>query len=312
MNKNYNKIITGIENKINILSDKIKKCSDENKKNELFTQIIESKYRLLKIQEEMKGNVLKPEYGDGRFASKYYSDALDMLRVHYYEHFGIDPNITKLTNSKNIYMFCDPTLPILVDSFRVEDKSYSFTIMFENPKAYENYQSCADYDISIKFPFELLTNKDKEFYLKYLFDLVKLYSGKDANLVLFENYSQNGSLSYIALEQQVQKFIFFHKDENQKIDFNEKLDCKYIDFYERLCDNMFFTTIYEDVASGKASKNAVEYVHERYVNRPYLYEYFFEYLLSNNMIPCDNMISCDEFLLKQKNTISNYVKKLLK
>lgn len=199
------------------------------------SRIIELEYRIKELEEKKKTyiSILPPKYGDGKYASYYYKEAFDMLRVCYYNYFHLDPSFSPVP--KWNMMFYDSTLFLPVDTYLVKGK-FPFQIMFSGN--YPNYKSNASQSMSIELPFEVLSKKENEEYLRCMLELIKIYSGDSVNLVLGSGRSTRGTLSYIG-----NKDLPLHNP--------------YEEFFNCLCDNYIRNIIYIGDSMKKGVKSEV-------------------------------------------------------
>ena len=204
--------------------------------------IAELEYRI----KELEGEVLQPAYDDGKYASSTDKAALDMLRVFYYERFKKEPNISRKVVCGP--MFRDPTLNILVNKYSIIDE-YPFVIMFSDD--YPEHTSDDKLSISIEVPYGVLPEEENEDHLRFLLGLIKLYSGETVNLVL-SDWDYRTILSYIGISDLRPYSI---------------RDQAYIDFFDRLCDNMTRNIIHvgESMQVG-VSQEALELVQRKYID----------------------------------------------
>jgi len=212
-----------------------KKCKTEKELEYYKRKIEELKYRIKELKKTNSSGLI-PTYGDGKYATSSYKEAIDMLRVCYYNYFQQDPRI--LPVPKWDMMFYDPTLYIPVDTYLVNGK-IPFYIMYS--ANYPEYKSDNTKSISIELPFEVLSKEENEEYLKLIIQLIKIYSGDNVNLVFGNGISTRGTLSYIG-------------DKNKGSCINNE-DWYYNFFYE-LCDNNVRNIIYigESIRKGVKSE----------------------------------------------------------
>ena len=201
--------------------------TDEGQKKIYFYQcrIAELEYRIKELEENKKGNTsIAPIYGDGKYATDMYKESFDMLRVWYYNHFHQEPIFKRIT--KRYMMFYDSTLWMPVYTYFIKGE-IPFQIMFSYN--YSNHKSDNTISISIELPFEILSKEENKDYLQYMLELIKIYSGSSANLVLGNSTSTQGSLSFIA-------------DRDLSSPYGKNFG--YYDFFDRLCDNITRNIIY--------------------------------------------------------------------
>lgn len=227
--------------------------TEEGCKNIEFyrSKIAELEYRISELEEKKKGNtsILRPEYGDGKYASDEYKEAFDMLRVCYYNYFHHDPIFIPVP--KWSVMFYDPTLYLPVDTYLVKGK-IPFQIMFSDN--YPDHKFDSSKSISIELPFEVLSKKENEEYLRCMLELIKLYSGDGVNFVLGNGISTRGHLSYIA-ETDFFMYPSLSRDEN------------YYEFFDRLCDNNIRNIIHiGDSMQKEVKSEAIEKVQKEIID----------------------------------------------
>lgn len=202
--------------------------TEEGRKNIEFyrCKITELEYRIKELEEKKKDNssTLAPEYGDGKYATDYYKDTFDMLRVWYYNHFHQDPNFSPVP--KWDMMFYDSTLWMPVNTYLVKGK-IPFQIMFSNN--YPNHKSDNTKSISVELPYEILSKEENEEYLKCILELIRIYSGDNVNLVLGNGISTRGMLSFIA---------------DRDLSTYSSKEMAYYEFFNNLCDNTIRNIIY--------------------------------------------------------------------
>lgn len=202
--------------------------TEEGRKNIEFyrCKIAELEYRIRELEEKKKGNsaILTPKYGDGKYATNSYKEAFDMLRVWHYHHFYQEPSFSPVP--KWDVMFYDPTLWMPVDTYLVKGK-IPFQIMFSDN--YPNHKSDNTKSISVELPFEVLSKEENDEYLRYMLELIRIYSGENTNLVLGNGVSTRAMLSFIA---------------DGDLSMYSRKELGYYSFFERLCDNNVRNIIY--------------------------------------------------------------------
>ncbi len=188
-------------------------------------KIAELEYRIKELDAKKNHRaILPPKYGDDKYASDNYKETFDMLRVWYYNHFNREPNFSKAP--KRNMMFYDPTLFLPVNTYSIKG-NIPFQIMFS--ANYPNHKSDNTKSISVELPFEILSKDENENYLKYMLELIRIYSGDNANLVFGNGLNTKGTLSFIA---------------NRNISPSSRKGNDYYDFFDRLCDNNVRNIIY--------------------------------------------------------------------
>lgn len=215
--------------------------TEDGRKNIEFyrCKIAELEYRIKELEEKKKGtsSILVPKYGDGKYATDSYKESIDMLRVWYYNHFHQDPSFSPVP--KWNMMFYDPTLWMPVNTYLVKGK-IPFRLMLS--ANYPNYKSNNTKSISIELPFDILLKEENEEYLRYMLELIKIYSGDNVNLVLGNGVSTRGMLSFIA---------------DKKLSVYSAKELGYYDFFDRLCDNNVRNIIYIGDSMKKGIKSEI-------------------------------------------------------
>lgn len=189
-------------------------------------KIAELEYRILELEEKKKNNqsIIAPKYGDGKYANNEHKEALDMLRVCYYNYFQHDPLFSPVP--KWDVMFYDPTLWLPVDTYLVRG-NIPFQIMFRDN--YPNHNSDNTKSVSIELPFEVLSKEENENYLRCMLELIRIYSGDSVNLIIGSEVSTRGTLSFIA---------------DKDLSMYSRKEINYYKFFEELCDNNVRNIIY--------------------------------------------------------------------
>lgn len=235
------KIKEGIQRQERFMRQEDEQTEKGRKNIEFYkNKIAELEYRIQELEAKEKGNsnVLIPKYGDGKYASSYYKEAIDMLRVWYYKYFQQEPVFSP--NPKWDMMFYDPTLWMPVNTYLVKGK-IPFQLMLS--ANYPNHQSNDTQSVSIELPFEIIANEANEHYFKALLELIKIYAGKPANFAFGNRVSTKGMLSFIA-----NKDMYSYREDD------------YYDFFDRLCDNNVRNIIYIGESMKKGVK--VEYINK--------------------------------------------------
>lgn len=151
--------------------------------------------RKLNILEEQKINggfiPKRPELGDHKYKNSGLKNAFDILRVMYFEKFGIDPSINFINEGP---MFGDDTLPIFCFFSQVRGE-FPFKLILEDD--YPNYNTNENFNMGIMFNIENLKKNNKIEYLNFIKDLIKRYTGKNFNLIYSDGYFNNLSLLYL-------------------------------------------------------------------------------------------------------------------
>lgn len=259
--------------------------TEEGRKNIEFyrCKIAELKYRIKELEEKKKGtsSILVPKYGDGKYAADSYKESFDMLRVWYYKHFHQDPSFSPVP--KRDMMFYDPTLWMPVNTYLVKGK-IPFELMFS--ENYPNYKSDNTKSISIELPFDILSKEENEEYLRYMLELIKIYSGNNVNLVLGNGVSTRGMLSFIA---------------DNELSVYPVKDLGYYDFFNRLCDNNIRNIIYIGDSMKKGIKSeTIDTVQREIVD-------FHKKLTANEGITEEELERSNEKIKKRILSINNHL-----
>ncbi len=191
---------------LNLFRNNLNKTTDEERIKEIKEIINEEEEELIDKKSRTNKAII-PQYGDFRYAKFQCKNAIDMLRVKYYELYQKDPSISEVYGFN--YMFYDSTLNIMVYPYKVRGK-VPFEIMFTG--YYINYAPCENNSIAIKLNRNQILNSDNEEYVKFIINLIKMYSGRDINLIC------DDIIAYIGND-------YF------------KYSNKYYDFFNELCDN---------------------------------------------------------------------------
>lgn len=263
-----------IKNEKLILRENIETEIGRNKVEYYKGKIIELEYRIRELEKKKvdSSSILIPEYGDGKYSTDSFKEALDMLRVLYYKYFNQDP--TLLYVPKMNMMFYDSTLYIPVNTYLVKGK-IPFHIMYTG--SYHNYKPNNTQSISIEIPFDILSKDENEEYLKYMLDLIQIYSGEQVNFVLGNGTSTHGMLSYISDEDLL---------------LNSSKDLGYYDFFERLHDNNVWNIIYVgDSMKNGLSHETIEKVEKQFIDCD-------KRIISNNLINGGTLDNLDEKIKK--------------
>jgi len=243
--------LKNIDKKINSLKERIEFKrnllnlidSKETKLIEITKAEILSLERKMKILEERKKTGVyvpkKPELGDDRYKSFEYKQAIDMLRVLYYEFFHKDPSLSPIISS--CAMFDDPTLPIYSSNYLIRGEiPFSLMLTFEYPE-YEANDKCS---IGIKFDKKFLSKEISDEYLKLMSALIKEYSDNEINFICCDGINmEDCTLSYIGDDD-----FFYYEAPDRKTKM-------YYDFFDRLCDNNWRNIVY---VADSMKKNALE------------------------------------------------------
>lgn len=237
-------------------------------------------YKLMKLK-GIKANQgvyveTKPEYGDKRYTHFGYKNALDILRVLYYDYFKKDPSISVVINDN--YMFGDSTLYIPVDTFLIRGE-IPFKIMLQ--KDYKNYKPDDHYGIGISFSQEKLAKMNGEQYLMFMIELIKKYSDNEINFICGDGYNNKYTLAYIGDES-----ISYLGTQ------------KYYEFFKLLCDNNYRNIIY----IGDAFKKHGSFDEITQVNS--------EFVISHIKWIAKNLGISQEQLIKSNEKIKNHILKL--
>lgn len=191
--------------------------------NTTVTEIIQMEIEALKrklqiLKEKQKTGIYipkKPSLGDDRYKNFTDKDALDILRVLYYDFFHKDPS---LSPTANYVMFGDPTLPIYTSSYLIRGE-IPFKLMLTT--SYDNYIPSDTHSVGIKMDTK---NVEKEIglqYLKLISALIKRYSNNDINFICCDSMNRDCTISYIG------ESGFSHDTYSNKRN--------YYDFFDNLC-----------------------------------------------------------------------------
>lgn len=239
---------------------RISKLDGTNEKNQKM--IIALNEHILYLEQQVKDledkksyqqdyHSRKPEYGDRRYKSFSCKNAIDMLRVLYYNYFGKDPNISFVEN--DYVMFGDPTLPISVFTYLIRGE-VPFKIMFE--RDYDNYEAIDSCAVAINFERKIMNKENFEKYLYFMMHILKIYSNNDVNLICSDGKNKSCTLAYIGYRN------FHYYDYS---DFSKGK--MYYEFFELLCDNLMRNIIYiGDTMKTNASSVEIEKVNSEFVN----------------------------------------------
>lgn len=187
----------------------------------------------------------KPELGDERYAKFVDKNALDMLRVLYYDYFHKDPNISLVENAH--FMFGDPTLPIDVSTFLVRG-DFPFRVMFSS--FYKDYKPNEDWAVGVEIKRCNLEQENSDEYLDFISGLIRKYSNNDINFICGDGQNQICTLAYIGNR-----------------DFRYQQDKKmYHYFFYLLFDNLQRNVIYiGDSMKKNVSQWEIELVHSEFI-----------------------------------------------
>lgn len=219
--------------------NELNKATDEKRIQEVKEYIkIEEKELQLLIDRKLnvKGAIV-PQYGDFRYTKFRCKNAIDMFRVKYYELYQTDLSISEVYGVN--YMFYDSTLNIMVYPYKVRGK-VPFEIMFTGD--YVNYDSCGNNSVAIKLDINQVLNSDNEEYVKFIINLIKMYSGHEINFIC------DDIIAYIGND-------YF------------KYSNKYYDFFNELCDNTLRNIIYiGDTLKNYGNLDEINEVNARFVD----------------------------------------------
>ena len=247
---NINKInnqILDIKKKISYKEELIDNFQSDESKNDITKSLKEDLLNLrrkLNILEKQKINgkfiPKKPELGDQKYKNSGLKNAFDILRVMYFEQFGIDPSINFINEGP---IFGDDTLPILGYFSQVRGE-FPFKLILEDD--YINYEANKNYNVGIMFKTENLRKQNKAEYLNFIKELIKRYTGKDVNFIYSDGYFNNLSIIYLS-------DIFFKNH-------------TYYEFFSLLFDNLERNIIYVgDDIKQKGTIEEIKYVDSKII-----------------------------------------------
>ncbi len=205
------------------LSKRIPDIDKEDVLNSIKNDIMELERKIKILEEKKIGTYIpkKPEFGDMRYIKLGHKNALDILRVSYYDYFGKDPSIS-LVGGNDFVMFNDDTLPIFVDTYLIRGE-IPFKIMFKTlDNIYKDYRPNEKYSVGVRFKISNFSENNFEKYLKLMLFLIKRYTNNDVNFICgsYKEYT----LAYL--------------NEKTKNNFD------YYEFFNLLCDNLPRNIIY--------------------------------------------------------------------
>ncbi len=224
---------------LNLFRNNLNKTTDEERIKKLKEIIKEEEEELQRlIDKKSRANkVIIPQYGDFRYAKFLCKNAIDMLRVKYYELYQTDPSISEVYGIN--YMFYDSTLNIPVYPYKVRG-NVPFEIMFTD--YYINYAPCENNSIAIKLDRNQILNFDNEESVKFIINLIKMYSGHEINFIC------DDIIAYIGND-------YF------------KYSNKYYDFFNELCDNTLRNITYiGDTLKDYGNLDEINKVNARFVD----------------------------------------------
>ncbi|MCI8394108.1 MAG: hypothetical protein HFH86_01325 [Bacilli bacterium] len=178
-----------------------------------------------------------PETEDGRKNIEFYRCKIAELEYRIKELEEKKKETSSILVPKWDMMFYDPTLWMPVNTYLVKGK-VPFQLMLS--ANYPNYKSNNTKSISIELPFDILLKEENEEYLRYMLELIKIYSGDNVNLVLGNGVSTRGMLSFIA---------------DKELSVYSAKELGYYDFFDRLCDNNVRNIIYVGDSMKKGIKS---------------------------------------------------------
>lgn len=200
---------------------------------ELFA--LEKESKMLKAKQKRNAYCpKKPILGDERYKKFPDKNALDILRVLYYDFFHQDPS---LSLTKDHIMFGDPSLSIWTQNYLIKGE-IPFTLMLT--ANYQNYNPIEDYSVGIKLAKKNLSKEMGPEYLKLIAQLIKRYTNNEMNFICCDGGNEFCTLSFIG------DIDFGYHPSNQKM---------YYDFFARLCDNNLRNIVY---IGEKMKENATE------------------------------------------------------
>lgn len=195
---------------------------------EVIAEEIKTLERKLAILEERKrvGKYIpkKPVLGDDRYRNFDDKNALDILRVLYYEFFHKDPNLSFIDS---LPMFSDPTLNIMAHTYLIRGE-IPFKLMLTT--TYEDYEAKCNSSVGIRFKRKDLLKKSAEEYLTLMAMLIKKYTNNEINFICGNAVNKVCTLSYIGEDD------FYH--------YSGSRLRMYYEFFNCLCDNNYRNIIY--------------------------------------------------------------------
>ncbi len=273
----YKKIINFNNHMLEDLSKRIPDTDidKENVLNSIKFDIMELERKLKILEEKKIGTYVpkKPECGDMRYIKLGHKDALDILRVSYYDCFGKDPSIS-FVGGNDFVMFNDDTLPLYVDTYLIRGE-IPFKIMFRSHsnEAYKDYRPNEKYSVGVRFEISKFSENNFEKYLRLMLALIKRYTNNDVNFICGSD--KDYTLAYI----------------------NEK-DFGYYEFFELLCDNIWRNIIYiGDTMQQNVSEEMIQKVYNDFVM------FHISRMAWNLGVP-------EEEFIKTNNDVKNYVLKI--
>lgn len=235
--------------------EQLEKLDSENEENKVRIAILNNQVtsidQELKILEEKKlyqknPSLRIPRYGDSKYQNYPDKEALDMLRVLYYEQFHQEPNISRITSDYT--MFGDETLPIYVSTYSTKSP-LPFKIMFETK--YKDYKPKPDYALGIILARQLIAKEENEEYIHLILELFKKYTTHDLNFICGDGQNKTCTLAYIGEND------FSHHRSKEK---------DYYEFFNLLCDNLYRNIIYVgDTMKENAKESEIELVQNEFI-----------------------------------------------
>lgn len=244
-----------INSEINAIKRSIEARQRRIIKNPNLASIINDEILVLKrkmcILEERKSKGFyvpkRPELGDDRYKSSPYKDALDILRMLYYDIFSTDPSISFISEKA---IFGDDTLPIYGVAFKVRGL-VSFEVMLQS--SYPNYVTLQENSVAINFKRKSLMNNQIEEYLRLMTLIIQKYSGNNINFICSDGLYKMCTLAYIA-----------NKEFNYYLDGTKSKE--FYDFFNLLCDNVYRNIIYVgDTMKNDANIEEIERVNSEII-----------------------------------------------
>lgn len=220
---------------------------------DVMTEEIRKLERKVAILEERKKIGIyvpkKPTLGDDRYRGFYDKEALDILRVLYYDFFHKDPKLSYVMNKA---MFDDDTLDIMAQIYLVRGE-FPFRLMLTT--CYKDYSPNEERSVGIRFDRKDLSKECAKEYLSFMSELIKRYTNDEINFICGDAINKNCTLAYIGDGD------FYHYPGVLK----EKM---YYDFFNLLCDNNYRNIIYiGDTMMQNARYEEIERVNSDFVIR---------------------------------------------
>lgn len=256
--------------------------SNKEKKQELIARInndiltLKRKVSIL-TEKQNKGIYIpqKPELGDQRYKKLVHKEALDILRVLYYDIFHKDPSISFISYNKAL--FIDDTLPVYGTAYLIRGE-IPFEIMLQTQ--YKDYTPSEEHSVGIIIDKKNLLNKNTNEYFYLISTLITKYTHNEINFICGDHSDSNYTLAYIADQD------FNH----YKDTLNEKM---FYDFFNLLCDNNVRNIIYiGNTMKQNARLDEIEKVYSNFVIPD------MKFIADELRIPFENLQKSNEHIKK--------------